>query len=606
MPSFETVYIDPDEEVPSVIARVKSSTASFLICVVPQRALLFSSVITMRLLKKEADRFSKDVFVVTQDEQGSEVARRAGFVVKKTLEEVPFYAQKVSRDEKSDFVQQERRVEGISRLRFDGEYVPKMTRDENATNSLPKKSIRTEDIRVPVVRDPEAMRGKDDDAFLRDACSITQKLEDGIFGNENEGHNAPSWEEEMSKKNSKREKLYRMREKTTLPPSRRCEKIGSRAQWIIFFSLVIVLGMSACMGMYLQSPEAEVTVYAIRQSVSEDVGYIGNAEDGEIAVRFLEYEDTVTDTGEASGLGSTSGTRATGTVTLYNAFSKEPQSLVATTRLQTAEEKIVRIVQPVTIPGYVEKDGEIVPGTVQVKVQADEPGEGGNIVPAKFIIPGFSNQMKKEKIYAESQDALTGGSSGGSSDRIVSQRDVEMVRKKMEQRTRETIFEKAKNDMASGTTVGDLIDVTFVSESVTPTVGMATRTFSVEARVRVHYAVFSGDNARTFAAHALSEKSRDAKGVFDANSVTIEYGKISADFEKKSVNIKMFATADLVSEVPVDALREDMAGKNESELQSVMEKYPQIARFEVQLNKAYFQKNLPSDPSRIRIQVTGE
>ncbi len=68
------------------------------------------------------------------------------------------------------------------------------------------------------------------------------------------------------------------------------------------------------------------------------------------------------------------GKKAEGSVTIYNEFSNAPQPLVATTRLETSDGKIFRIVKGVTVPGTTLVDGEIKPGAIEVQVVADQPG----------------------------------------------------------------------------------------------------------------------------------------------------------------------------------------------------------------------------------------
>jgi len=90
---------------------------------------------------------------------------------------------------------------------------------------------------------------------------------------------------------------------------------------------------------------------------------------------------------------------AEGKVTLYN-DSNTAQSLVATTRLLTAEGVLFRL-----------KNREMVPakGQVVAEVYADQVGASGNIGPVgKFTIPGLTADKQKE-IYGKSTEAMTGG-----------------------------------------------------------------------------------------------------------------------------------------------------------------------------------------------------
>ena len=82
----QTFYIDIDEEISSVIDRLKKSMAKDNYFVVPQRAIFMQSVVNLKLLKREADKIGKQVVLVTQDEIGTSMAQRAGINARFTLE----------------------------------------------------------------------------------------------------------------------------------------------------------------------------------------------------------------------------------------------------------------------------------------------------------------------------------------------------------------------------------------------------------------------------------------------------------------------------------------------------------------------------------------
>lgn len=700
MTALETLYIDPDEEIPSIISRLKVSNANFLVFVIPQRAVVFSSVITMRLFKKEADRLGKDVFVVTQDEQGFDMARRVGFVARKSLDELPFSADRrvtlgaeliprAISEEKAAPVQQretpeiidvkeeawrekEWSIQGTPEIKPDVQKisVPDMSRGQvregekkkeegGGEEEIPSRILQPRRVDVagdregmlkprsmaqalssgssrryadsiapvgapsprvlPVAEPEKAPLKREVKTVIRPAAGVEtesgEEVGSSVWGEGNAEMAQPKknnvqkkvepkkdpWENRESEEKLQTRKADARTEKKQITVPDQDEAIGSRAQWVIAVSFFVILGMIACIGVYLQSPEADIVVHLKKQSVSGDANYTARADGGDVATKFLDYEDTVTMTGDATGAKSSSGTKARGTVVLYNAFSKESQPLVATTRLQSSDGKIFRIVQSVTIPGFSEQDGQTQPGSVEVEVQADDPGQEGNIDPTKFTIPGFSGGPKAEKIYAESKEAFHGGGSGDGSERSVSQGDVVSVKKKIERKVRDVLLEKAKTDMESGMTSDDLIDVTFAEETSVPTVGTVAKTFDLTAKVQARYAVFSDADARAVAMKTLGAKNGGESAVADTRAAAVEYGKMSADFEKKTVDIKMFVTGDSSSGVSLDAVRDDILGKNESELQAVVEKYPQIAGFEVNLRKSYFQRVIPKDPGKVHI-----
>ena len=118
----------------------------------------------------------------------------------------------------------------------------------------------------------------------------------------------------------------------------------------------------------------------------------------EIKGRFLESEILESKTFSATGEGEKEA-KAGGEVFLINNFYDRKQILVKETRLLSSENILFRLAQQVEIPPR---------GKIKVKVYADEEGEKGNIGPSRFTLPGLL-PASQEKVYAESNSAMTGG-----------------------------------------------------------------------------------------------------------------------------------------------------------------------------------------------------
>ncbi len=98
--------------------------------------------------------------------------------------------------------------------------------------------------------------------------------------------------------------------------------------------------------------------------------------------------------------------RASGKITVYNAYSKTPQRLIKNTRFEAEDGKVYRIRESIEVPGR--KDDET-PGSVDVTVYAEEPGEEYNHAPGAFSVPGFVDYPQEGKIYARADTEITGG-----------------------------------------------------------------------------------------------------------------------------------------------------------------------------------------------------
>ena len=81
----QTFYIDADEEISSVIDRLKKSMAVDNYFVAPKRAIFLQSIVNLKLLKREGDKMKKHVILVTQEEVVLAMAARSGIDFQKSM-----------------------------------------------------------------------------------------------------------------------------------------------------------------------------------------------------------------------------------------------------------------------------------------------------------------------------------------------------------------------------------------------------------------------------------------------------------------------------------------------------------------------------------------
>ncbi|MFZ2193145.1 MAG: hypothetical protein WAV31_02790, partial [Candidatus Moraniibacteriota bacterium] len=63
----QTFYIDIDEEITSIVEKLRKTKAPEAIMVVPKRSLLIQSIVNLKLLRKEADNLGVKISIITQD-----------------------------------------------------------------------------------------------------------------------------------------------------------------------------------------------------------------------------------------------------------------------------------------------------------------------------------------------------------------------------------------------------------------------------------------------------------------------------------------------------------------------------------------------------------
>jgi len=85
----DTIYVDIDDEITTIIDKVRSSSGRIVALVLPKRASVFQSVVNMKLLKRSADVAKKNVVLVTTEPGLMPLAGSVGLHVAATPQSKP-------------------------------------------------------------------------------------------------------------------------------------------------------------------------------------------------------------------------------------------------------------------------------------------------------------------------------------------------------------------------------------------------------------------------------------------------------------------------------------------------------------------------------------
>ncbi len=103
----DTIYIDIDDEITSIIEKVRSSPQKIVALVLPKRAAVLQSIVNMKLLKRSADETKKRVVLITSETGLIPLAGAVGLHVAKTLQSQPAVPSPPSLPDDSDLLTEE-------------------------------------------------------------------------------------------------------------------------------------------------------------------------------------------------------------------------------------------------------------------------------------------------------------------------------------------------------------------------------------------------------------------------------------------------------------------------------------------------------------------
>ncbi len=84
----QTFFIDSDEEIISVIGYLRKSPDADNCFVFPKRSLVLQSAVNLRLFQREAEKQGKRITIISQDENGRQLAERVGISTKEYATEI--------------------------------------------------------------------------------------------------------------------------------------------------------------------------------------------------------------------------------------------------------------------------------------------------------------------------------------------------------------------------------------------------------------------------------------------------------------------------------------------------------------------------------------
>lgn len=656
----QTFYIDIDEEITSIVDRLRKAKAKEIIIVVPQRALLIQSIVNLKLLKKEATNLKKEIAIVTQDKLGKMLVEKTGILVQQKLDDVDgeeLIPEDISNKapfvfDKEEF-ESEHNISARNRLETMGssEYFEEDSGDKEIKvnvkssarqrtkekelgvetfDNIDEEKIINKELVTDIGEDMEKrMRRKKAPTF-----DIMKKTQINSVDNETmEFEPADSIrEEKMPIKRKVKFKNVRSRDeiedekvrnffqhenypkKSEKPKSRGYSEVNLSGKFWKYFAGIGFGGLIlvALVAAYLFLPKASIKIFVKANIKSTDAQIKGissltavDFENRAIPVKTIASEAEFSDNFTATGDKSSTNQKARGMITIYNEFSSSPQPLVSTTRFQSPDGKIFRLVKSVNVPGTNNVSGETKPGAIEAEVIADESGEGYNIDPATFTIPGFkdSGTEKYTKIYAKSSKKMSGGGNSGATVKSISASDIANAKSKALAELNKIVKQKLKDSAGEGNIVlDDAIVMGEATYELSNSEGEIVENFKLKAKMKASAIIFSEKDLKEILQKDV-DKTGDGKGSVDKNSLSLQFGKSDVDLAKGEILIRVNASVKINPNINLDDLKKGVLGKSEDDFKAYLKDYPDVKTVEIDYQPSFISGKIPAYASRVKIEL---
>ena len=387
-----------------------------------------------------------------------------------------------------------------------------------------------------------------------------------------------------------------------LPAEVSAVKHGGRKNISLYRHLVwkflIMVGVLAAIVFYFSftkltvyiTPQAEAISDTLFLSVGgEDVGSQATSSEaqqkvaGQAEVIPVEIEKSFTSSGE-----NVQGEEVSGTVTLYNNYSKD-QFLVATTRLLSSDNKLFRLKSGVNVPAG---------GQVEASVYADKASEEMAIDPTRFTIPGLWAGLQ-DKIYAESKKAF---SFDNKVEHYVKASDLLDAAKQVEQLALDQAKESRNSDDQTAVMyqVVDGAKTDFNAKS-----GDKVAEFKLKATAKVAVVSISKEEASRLATAKLNLLVPDDKELSKLNPNDIEYSLENFDSRNNSAIVRVSFSGLMILKDAGAIDKKRLTNLNAEQISAFLKDYSEVGRFELVFYPS-FVKKAPQLADRIEIKIKNQ
>jgi len=395
-------------------------------------------------------------------------------------------------------------------------------------------------------------------------------------------------------------------------PSQPSEKISSphfkgKKYWEMVGGILAIL-ILAFLFCYFTLSKAEIEIWPETESLTFETKATIDSEGKNIDVsnkvipgKTIVVEKTVSEEFPSSGK-ILKEKKAEGIIRVYNAYSTSSQALVSNTRFISAEGKLFRSLEKVTIPGGKYEGGKLVPGELDVKVVADQSGPEYNITATTFSIPGFAGTAKYTKFYGKSSENMT----GGLREKVpqVTQDDLYLAQKTLEERALKESDTALKEKISSDPLLVLLKEAQ--ASEILETFSLARpkeelEKFNFQVKAKSEALVFNTKDVENFIKDFILSQIPESKKLHQ-ESLKTNYLPETINLKTGKIILSLKAEAKIYSDINQTDLKRNLGRKSLAEAKIFLENQPHVTKTQVRF-WPFWVKKVPEDADKIEIKL---
>ena len=304
--------------------------------------------------------------------------------------------------------------------------------------------------------------------------------------------------------------------------------------------------------------------------------------------------------------------KARGIIRIYNNYSTSPRALVPS-RFVSANGKLFWSVQKITIPGARYERGKLIPGEIDVEVQAAEPGEDYNIEDTTFALPALAGSSLYTAIYGKSFSPMKGGFKGEVPQ--ATQEDLEKAKNILADKLKKESREFLKASLPADFVLLDEAISQGIIESNSSVLALAeAESFDLQVKIKSEGIGFKRADIENFSkdfimANIPRDQEREIVGYESFIPVKkIEEGSLGTNYslaielESGKMTLDLKIGAKIYSDIDLIKLKEALRGKSLKESRVFLDNLPRVTKIEIKCWPVW-RRRAPEELDRIEIKL---
>lgn len=297
-------------------------------------------------------------------------------------------------------------------------------------------------------------------------------------------------------------------------------------------------------------------------------------------------------------------TKAEGIIRVYNVYSTNPLSLIVNTRFMSEDGKLFHTKRRITVPGAKREGGRLISRYIDVEVRAAVYGQGHNIDPSTFSIPGLVGTPKFHGFYGKSYAPMEGGFKGEVSQIIQADLDKAKttVLEKLFSDAEKTIKNKVPDGFEFVLLNDQIIKHQIIEQFSSAKVEDKKDDFEFQAKIKSQAIIFNLSDIKKFSKENILLDIRDIYKDFLENSLKINYSFKDIDLEQGKFTMLLEIEAIIFPKINQETIKENIKGKTIPKAEIFLQAQPEIIKKQINLWPFWVEK-IPQNKEKIEIEL---